>query len=53
MASIIASNKNDLVGHKLRHKIISQYSDRFDAIMGNGYRPIESKIMGLEVIDIL
>ena len=42
---IVASSKNSTLGHKLRHKIISQKSDigiEFDTY-GRGYRPFDKK----------
>ncbi len=45
--SIIASKKNTLVGHKLRHRIIKQYRSRIDDVLGNGYAPLVNKVDGL------
>ena len=45
--SIIASNKNQLDGHKLRHEIISKFKKHID-IFGNGYKKINNKINGLK-----
>jgi hypothetical protein len=44
--SIIASNKNYLEGHKLRHIIINKYKN-ID-IYGRSYNPIENKLEGLK-----
>lgn len=44
--SIIASNKNIYVGHKLRHDVISNISS-ID-VYGTGYKRIENKIDGLK-----
>lgn len=49
MASLIASAKNTLPGHKLRHEIVARIGQvglGVD-IMGRGYRPIEDKSEGL------
>jgi len=43
--SIIASSKNSLPGHKLRHEVIKKY--RMD-IFGRGYKVIENKLEGLK-----
>ena len=40
--SIIASGKNQLKGHKLRHSLIQQYQHRLD-VFGLGYNPVELK----------
>jgi len=45
--SIIASNKKQTEGHKLRHKIISASSNKIDTY-GGGYNPIDNKIEGLK-----
>jgi hypothetical protein len=45
--SIIASSKNFTSGHKLRHEVISKYSQFID-VFGRGYSPIEYKIDGLQ-----
>jgi hypothetical protein len=42
LVSIIASTKNYLKGHKLRHSLIHEYHNRFD-VFGLGYRPVEHK----------
>lgn len=42
---IIASYKNNLPGHKLRHQIISELSNRYGIdVYGNGYKPFENMI---------
>jgi hypothetical protein len=46
LVSIIASEKNEAQGHKLRHGTIARYGLRLD-VMGRGYRPIEGKAKGL------
>lgn len=48
MLSIIASSKNETVGHKLRHEVISKYKKQIDGIFGNGYQFIQNKITGLK-----
>jgi hypothetical protein len=61
LISIIASTRNFLVGHKLRHSIINKYSylldiyggnfgdnARCDDISTNGYNPIADKLTGLK-----
>jgi hypothetical protein len=48
MLSIIASSKNQSVGHKLRHEVISKYRKQIDGIFGNGYQFIQNKIIGLK-----
>lgn len=40
--SIIASVKNQTVGHQLRHKVISSLGSKID-VFGNGYKTIEEK----------
>jgi hypothetical protein len=45
--SIIASWKNELVGHKMRHNIISGSKGKID-VYGNGYNPIKNKITALK-----
>jgi len=49
MLSLIASKKRNLVGHKLRHKIVSQMrSAGISAdVMGGGYRAFDDKADGL------
>jgi hypothetical protein len=45
--SIIASGKQQLEGHRLRHNIIKASGNRID-VFGNGYKPIKDKIEGLK-----
>jgi hypothetical protein len=45
--SIIASHKRKMPGQELRHEVIRRYGERFDAVLGGGYRWIENKIEGL------
>ena len=45
--SIIASSKNLLTGHQLRHLIVKGAGNKVDAY-GNGYKPILNKIEGLK-----
>ncbi|GEM_PF-707748 len=45
--SIIASKKNILVGHKLRHNIIKKYSSAIDDVLGYGYLALNNKVDGL------
>lgn len=45
--SIIASGKHQLPGHKLRHQIIAAAGNNID-VYGNGYKPINDKIVGLK-----
>lgn len=47
MVSIISSGKNQLEGHKLRHKVISENKDKI-TVLGNGYKAIDEKITGLK-----
>jgi hypothetical protein len=44
--SLIASEKDLTVGHKLRHRIADEFTDAVD-VMGRGYVPIPSKTQGL------
>jgi len=44
--SLIASAKDTMPGHKLRHEVAAAFGDRVD-VMGGGYRPIASKLEGL------
>ena len=44
--SIIASAKQQLPGHKLRHQIIAGSQGRVD-VFGGGYNPLDNKIDGL------
>lgn len=46
--SIIASNKRMAPGHLLRHEVIAKHSDKIQGVFGNGYQPIENKIIGLK-----
>lgn len=48
MLSIIASSKNQSIGHKLRHEVIAKYKNKIDGIFGNGYKFIQNKIEGLK-----
>jgi len=45
--SIIASWKNELSGHKLRHSIVKASGNKID-VYGSGYNKIEKKITGLK-----
>ncbi len=49
LSSLIASNKKDLLGHKLRHKIVDfiNLNNLNVDIMGRGYKPFENKKDGL------
>lgn len=47
LVSIIASNKNFLSGHTLRHKTINELRSRLD-VFGTGYTPINSKLVAHE-----
>jgi len=44
--SIIASSKNYLPGHKLRHEVIKKYP--FIDVYGRGYKVIDNKLEGLK-----
>ena len=46
LISIIASNKNNTVGHKFRHKIIEKYKNNIE-IFGSVYKKIETKDEGI------
>lgn len=46
--SIIASNKRMTYGHRLRHEVISNLSEKIDMICGNGYVSIPKKIEALK-----
>ena len=46
LVSIIASQKNITIGHKLRHSIIA--TDKTLDLFGRGYRPIDNKITALK-----
>ena len=48
LCSMIASPKNLLTGHKLRHEIVDRFSARLDGIFGSGYTMIPQKIEGLK-----
>jgi hypothetical protein len=50
LASLIASAKDDLPGHQLRHRIVDhiQTQDLDVDIMGRGYKPFDNKADGLE-----
>lgn len=43
LVSIVASNKTQLSGHRLRHEVINKLGDMID-VYGNGYNPIRKKI---------
>lgn len=47
--SLIASSKNDLLGHKLRHEVVdwARQNQVSVDVMGGGYRPFEKKSDGL------
>lgn len=45
--SIIASQKSDYIGQKLRHEIIDRFRGQIDGIFGHGYQELENKIEGL------
>lgn len=49
MASLIASGKRDLEGHKLRHETVDHIrATALDVdVMGRGYKPFENKEVGL------
>lgn len=49
MASLIASNKRDLAGHKLRHEIVDIIREEsLDVeVLGRGYKPFDNKADGL------
>jgi hypothetical protein len=40
---IIASEKNETEGHKLRHEVIKTYGEKIDGIYGRGYQPFDDK----------
>lgn len=44
--SIIASDKNQTEGHKLRHEIIEKLGNKVD-VYGRGYKPIDNKLEAL------
>lgn len=43
--SIVASSKKELIGHRLRHKVIDKFPDI--ELFGEGYNPIDNKITSL------
>lgn len=43
--SIVASSKRELIGHKLRHKVIDKFTNI--ELFGEGYNPIDNKITSL------
>lgn len=45
--SLIASEKKSLPGQRLRHRIVRSFGSRLDAVLGRGYRPVESKVEAL------
>jgi hypothetical protein len=45
--SIIASDKNMLLGHKIRHCIIRDFPNSMD-VFGTGYMPINDKLYGMK-----
>jgi hypothetical protein len=47
LVSIVASRKNLLYGHKLRHNVVHYFGHRLD-VFGTGYSPIINKIDGLK-----
>jgi hypothetical protein len=47
LVSIVASSKNYLKGHQLRHQIIEKYRNILD-LYGGGYNPIKDKIESLK-----
>jgi hypothetical protein len=50
LCSIIVSDKNNTVGHQLRHRVVAMLSSEFAGVcdtLGRGYRPIDSKMEGL------
>jgi hypothetical protein len=47
LVSIIASEKNQTLGHQLRHQVVSKYQNQIDGIFGRHYNFIENKIDGL------
>jgi len=46
--SKISSSKRQLIGHQLRHDIISVFGHKIDFICGRGYSPIDEKLSGLK-----
>ncbi len=47
LLSIIASDKNTLIGHHLRHQVIREIKHQDMAILGRAYRPFKDKKDGL------
>lgn len=45
--SLIASSKNQTIGHKFRHLIRDQFSDKIDLVCGRGINPIPYKLQAL------
>ena len=45
--SIIASEKRETIGHKMRHDIINRFRSSFDVIHGRGYQYVEYKFESL------
>ena len=48
LCSLIASSKNLLTGHKLRHEIADRFGSKLNGIFGSGYTTIPQKITGLK-----
>lgn len=46
--SIIASDKKQTIGHRLRHEVIQKCKDKIDGIYGRGYNFVENKIESLK-----
>lgn len=47
--SLIASNKNDTIGHQMRHEVATKYHQKYDInLFGRGYKKIESKFEALK-----
>jgi hypothetical protein len=46
--SIIASEKDWTIGHRMRHSVIKNFTSHLDLICGRGYNPIDSKITALK-----
>ena len=46
--SIIASDKDWTIGHKLRHEIIGRYRDEINYVCGKGYEPVDNKIIAFK-----
>ena len=46
--SMIASPKNEAIGHKLRHVLVQRYAAHYGIeVFGEGYEPLEKKVDGL------